>query len=111
MGNISYYFDEMMARPVAQGLERKNISVVMAADNGMLEKPDPEHLQRATEQGMVLVTFDRAFATLTSERSDHASLICWTGALNDVGGIVRRLSEFADTHTAEAAAGHVFWLK
>ena len=37
--------------------------------------------------------------------------ICWTGAQDDFGGMIRVLIEFAEQHTSEDTAGDVFWLK
>jgi hypothetical protein len=77
----------------------------------MRTKDDPEHLELAAQRGEVVVTLDRPFANLTSARTDHWGLICWTGGDSDLGGMVRQLSTFADTHTSEAVVGQVFWLK
>ena len=68
-------------------------------------------LRYATEQNAVLVTRDKPFAGRTMTQTDHAGLICWTGEQDDIGGMVRRLSEFVDQHTVEQAKGQVFWLK
>ena len=83
----------------------------MAVDVDMTEKDDPDHLKFATEQGAVVVTLDREFAGLTLKQTDHAGLICWTGDNLDVGGMVRKLSEFAEKHTLEDVSGQVFWIK
>ncbi len=112
MSKISFYFDEMMRRRAAEELSRRGYAVAMASDVEMAGKEDFEHLAYATEHGLVLVTFDRKFAGLTSQRTDHAGLICLTSLQQDnVGGMVRLLSDFAASHTSEEAAGHVFWLK
>ena len=108
---ISYYFDEMMRRAVANALLEQGIAVVMAVDIGMVKQDDPVHLLSATEHGAVIVTFDREFAGLTSRHTNHAGLICWTGADTDVGGMIRKLREFAEGHEPEQVAGRVFWLK
>jgi predicted nuclease of predicted toxin-antitoxin system len=108
---IKFYFDEMMRRAVATRLIEGGIEVVMAVDVDMTGKTDPEHLRFAAEKESMLVTFDRGFAGLTSSRTDHSGLICWTGKDDDIGGMIRRLIEFAETHTAEEVVGRVFWMK
>lgn len=109
---ITFYFDEMVRRSVARELMNQGYSVVMAVDVMMEDKDDDtEHLPYATEHGMVMVRLDRPFAGRTMSRTDHAGLICWTIPLQDTGAMVRVLSTFADTHTPEAVAGQVFWLK
>jgi hypothetical protein len=111
MATISFYFDEMMNRPAAEALNNAGYIVVMANDVGMTEKPDPEHLKYATENNLVLVTLDREFAGLAQKQFDHTGLICFTEEFQDVGGILRALSQFADEHEAGDVAGQVFWLK
>lgn len=109
---ISFYFDEMMLSAAAKGLIARGYNVVMAGAIGMINKDDlTEHLPLATEQNRVVVTCDKPFANLAYEYSDHAGLICWTGEPNDIGGMVKALSEFAETHDPEAMRGQVRWLK
>lgn len=81
----------------------------MAADVGMKQKTDPEHLAYATENGYIMVTFDRPFAGKTSKSTDHGGLICLSDRQNDVGLMVRTLSEFADNYKREDVIGQVFW--
>jgi hypothetical protein len=96
-----------------QALIQRGFEVVMAVDVGMTGKnDDTEHLPFATEQGLVMVTFDRPFAGRTMSRTDHAGLICLSESIrHDIGRIVTVLIEFAEQHTTEQAAGNVFWLK
>jgi hypothetical protein len=109
---IKYYFDEHMPRPVAQALEQRGITFIMAIDSNMIEKDDDtEHLPFATENQAILFTRYKPFAGRTAKCADHAGMICWTGGQNDFGGMIRLLSEFADNHTPEEVAGQVFWLK
>jgi predicted nuclease of predicted toxin-antitoxin system len=93
MAKISLYFDEMMPRKPAEQLGVRGYQVVMAVDSGMVKKTDPEHLKYATEHDYVLVTFDRKFANLTSQQTDHSGLVCLTLERQDnFGAIVRVLS-------------------
>jgi predicted nuclease of predicted toxin-antitoxin system len=109
---IKFYFDEHMPRAVEQGVVEHGYEVVMAVEVDMIGKDDDtEHLPFAAEKGAVVVTRDLAFAGRAAKRSDHAGLICWTGAQNDFGGMIRALAEFAESYTSEEVAGHVFWLK
>lgn len=110
---IQFYFDEHMSRTVAEGIIQHGIEVILAVDVDMIQKDDDtEHLQYATENSLVMVTFDRPFAGRTMQRSDHSGLICVSESLrSDVGGQVRVLSEFAASHTTEMVNGLVFWLK
>ncbi len=110
---IRFYFDENMRRVVAKGLIQRGFEVTMGVDVGMRQKDDDtEHLPYATEHGMVLVAFDRPFAGRTNSRTDHSGLVCISENLHkDVGGQIRVLVEFAETHTITDVQGKVFWLK
>jgi predicted nuclease of predicted toxin-antitoxin system len=108
---MRFYFDEMMPRPVANELTQRGHEVVMAVDVEMEDKGDPEHLQFAAENNMVLVTEDRAFAGMAARQTEHKGVICWTGKQGAFGAIVRVLHEFAETHTAEEVQGQTYWLK
>ena len=102
-----------MARIVAENLTKLSKEVILAVDVGMTQKDDDtEHLKYATENGLVMVTFDRPFAGRTMSHIDHSGLICLSESFrSDVGGQVRLLSAFAASHTAENVTGNVFWLK
>lgn len=109
---IRFYFDEHAPRSLAEALTEKGIEVVMAVDEGMTAKDDDaEHLPFATEKGLVIFTRDFPFAGRTAKRANHAGLVCWTGAQQDIGGMIRVLSEFVEQYTPEEVAGQVFWLK
>ncbi|MFN8374514.1 MAG: DUF5615 family PIN-like protein [Anaerolineae bacterium] len=112
MDKISFYFDEHMPRAVEKALGQRGIVVIMAVDVSMTDKDDDkEHLPFATAHNAVMVSHDHAFAGRASKRSDHAGLICWTGKLNDFGGLIRELSQFVEQFTPEDVKGRVFWLK
>ena len=109
---IQFYFDEHMPRAVEKAVVNNGYTVIMAVDVEMMDKDDDtEHLPFATSQNAVVVTRDKPFAGRTAKRTEHAGLICWTGADDDFGAMIRALVDFAEKHTPEEAAGHVFWLK
>jgi predicted nuclease of predicted toxin-antitoxin system len=112
MATIKFYFDEHMPRTAAKALIAQKIEVIMAIDSEMIGKDDDaEHLPFAAQLQAVVVTRDFPFAGRTAKHTNHAGLICWTGAQDDIGGIVRALSQFAENHSAEQAQGQVFWLR
>jgi predicted nuclease of predicted toxin-antitoxin system len=108
---ISFYFDEMLNRPLAAELAKRGYEVVLANDIGMTSKSDEEHLAEATQREMVLLTLDKGFAGRVMKHSNHLGLICWTRDDQPIGYMVRILTEFAEQHTREQVAGQVFWLK
>ncbi|MFN8372468.1 MAG: DUF5615 family PIN-like protein [Anaerolineae bacterium] len=109
---MRFYFDEMVTRKAVDPLIQRGHEVLLATDAGMRQKADSEHLAYATSLGMVMVTFDRPFAGRTMNHTDHAGLVCITGAeQDDIGRIVALLHDFAEKHRPEDAVGLVFWLR
>lgn len=96
-------------------MQRNNSSnvatdIVMAVDVGMVSKHDTdEHLRYATEHERIVVTFDREFIGLAFKRTDHAGVVGLSGNHNDVGYIVRTLTEFAELYDPASDAGKVYW--
>jgi predicted nuclease of predicted toxin-antitoxin system len=110
MAQLSFYFDEMVPRRPAEELSRRGYITVVAADVGMVQKDDlAEHLPFAAGRGMVLVTFDRKFAGLVAQMTDHAGLICLSGSQNNFSYMIRTLVEIAEQYTPETIAGRVLW--
>jgi hypothetical protein len=110
---VGFYFHEHMRRATERGLRDRGYHVVMAVDVDMTgSDDDTEHLPYATQQGLVMVTFDRPFAGRTTVRSDHAGLICLSETVrDDIGAIIRILVAFAEAHSVDDIYGRVFWLK
>ena len=74
---IRLYLDEdSMSRALLQGLRARNIDVVSALDDGMIERNDKEHLEHATDTGRVLYSYNvgdfcRLHADFLSEGREH----------------------------------------
>jgi len=103
---VKFYFDEHSPRSVEKGLLKRGFDV------GMTQKDDDsEHLPYAAERGLVVFTRDQPFAGRTAKHTNHAGLVCWTGDDDNFGGMIRKLIDFAEQHSAEEVSGRVFWLK
>ena len=109
---IGFYFDEHMRRAVANGLVERGYTVVMAVDVGMEGKDDDtEHLVYATENDLVMVTFDQPFAGRTMARTDYVGLIYLREDIREnIGRMIEVLAEFAALYDPDKDAGQVFWL-
>lgn len=110
---IGFYFDEHMAKDVAKGLRERGYRVIRAVDVGMTGKDDDtEHLSYATQNRLILVTFDHPFATLTMLRTDYIGLVCLNRKIrNDFGRIITVLAEFMELFDETHDAGQVHWLR
>jgi predicted nuclease of predicted toxin-antitoxin system len=100
-----------MNRAVADGLIQRGYTVVMAVDVGMVAKDDDtEHLRYATENNLVMVTFDHPFAGRTMLRTDYSGLVCLTYSIREnIGRTIEVLAEFAEIYDPEKDKGQVFW--
>jgi len=107
-----FYFDENMPRDVAKALIKLGYKVIRAVDVGMEGKDDDtEHLPYATENDLVMVTFDKPFAGRTMSRSDHKGFVCLNRNIRvDIGKIIEILTSFGELYDPEKDAGQVYWL-
>lgn len=75
------YTDENFPLPAVEALRQQGHDVLTAYESGRANQavPDDEVLDFATEQGRVLITFNRKhFICLHTEKPDHAGIIVCT---------------------------------
>jgi predicted nuclease of predicted toxin-antitoxin system len=110
---IGFYLDEHMPKDVAKGLRARGHRVIRAVDVGMTGKDDDtEHLPYATQNRLIMVTFDHPFATRTLSRADFMALVCLNRKIrNDYGRVITLLAEFLDLFDENRDAGQVRWLR
>jgi len=106
MGQISFYLDEHIHRAVADGLQRRGISVLTVQKAGMSGASDREQLSFAMSEGRVVVTMDSDFLIMASEGVSHAG-IAYANPPLSVGNMIASLMLIYDVLTAEDMANHV----
>jgi hypothetical protein len=55
---IAYYMDENVHGAITRGLRQRSVDVLRAQDDGYMERPDDQVLDRATELERVLFSHD-----------------------------------------------------
>jgi len=55
---LQFFFDQHVPRAIALGLRLRGVDVVTAAEDGAAELDDPALMDRASDLGRVLVSFD-----------------------------------------------------
>ena len=90
--DIRLYFDESVQVAVAEQMRNRGIDAVTVRDLGLLGDADANHLQRASEMGRVLCTYDQDFLRL------HAA------------GQVRGLELICGAMTADDMKNHIEYL-
>ena len=107
MSQIRLYLDEdSMRRAVVFGLRARNVDVLTAADAGMINRDDQDHLSIASASGRVLYTFNTAdYCVLhqgwMTQGRFHAGIIVAPQQRYPVGEELRRLMRLVSTVTAE----------
>ena len=85
--SVGLYFDHHAPRPVALGLQRREVAVLTALEDRTDRVPDERLLERATELGRLLFTQDRGFLAI----ADH-----WIAGGRDFGGLAYAPQSFRD---------------
>ncbi|MCC6614309.1 MAG: DUF5615 family PIN-like protein [Anaerolineae bacterium] len=105
-----FYFDEHMDRAVARALIARNITVIMAVDVKMEGKTDKEHLAYATQNDLIMVTFDHPFASQMMQEQDFLAVICLPYRFQQATGeMIDTLAEYSALFDMKKDRGQVFW--
>jgi len=113
---IYLYMDEdSMDKRYVSTLRTHGIDVLTAQEAKMLDKDDDEHLDYATKQNRVLVSFNRRdfFALHTQylkEGKRHAGIILSPQQTYSVGEYVRRITNLVEKKSAEEMRDHLEFL-
>lgn len=111
MSNLSFYFDESVEVAVSEQIALHKIDVVSAHSLGTLGDDDLVHLQRATEMGRVLCTYDTDFLHLAASFLDHTGIIFARSDKTGIGDWVREIRQYHATKTAEELRGQILFLQ
>ena len=106
MGRLRLYLDEdAMQHGLVIALRARRIDIVTAAEAGMINKSDEDHLERAAAEGRVLYSFNIAdyyalhFSWLARGRT-HAGIVLAPQQRYSVGEQLRRLLDMLNKRTA-----------
>jgi hypothetical protein len=65
---LRLYADECVDGRIVAGLRRRGIDVATAADEGLRSATDPQHMERATALGRIVVSADRDFLVIVADQ-------------------------------------------
>ena len=74
MAKLKFYSDEHIAKAVAKGLKARGIDCVTCVEEGMRTATDLQHLEYATKENRVIITYDNDFLKLHAEGHKHAGI-------------------------------------
>ena len=107
---IAFYLDACVQVVIAKQLRRDGIEAVTARDLKKLDDNDPSHLQRATEQGRVLVTYDRDFVEMAQQGVEHTGIVFVPTRYRNIGVVVKELRKFKVRYNRNDVANLVWFL-
>lgn len=107
---IRLYFDEGVQVAVAEQMRNRGIDAVTVRDLALLGDADINHLQRATEMGRVVCTFDFDFLRLHGQGIAHAGIIIAQHFDTTIGDWVRGLELICGAMTADDMKSHIEFL-
>ena len=108
--DLRFYFDESVELAVSEQLDAGGLDVVSAHSLDLLGDDDRNHLERATEMGRVLCTYDADFLRLASEGVEHAGIIFAQHQKASIGGWVREIRALHARLKSEDVHGQVIFL-
>ena len=110
-----YIDEDAVQGGLVEALRSRDVTVIMAADAGLVNKSDDKHLAYATEHGCVLYTFNvsdfyRLHTEWISSGREHAGMILGQQQRFSVGEQLRRILRIRATASAEGMRNRVEFL-
>lgn len=104
-----------MSRALVRALRTRGIDVVTALDEGMIERPDADHLALASSLGRVLFTFNvgdflRLHAEVLAAGGHHSGLALAAQQRFGTGELMRRIVRMFSTRSAAEMVDRVEFL-
>jgi len=110
LSDVRFYFDESVELAVSEQLAVAGVDVVSAHSLDRLGDSDPNHLERATEMGRVLCTYDADFLRIANETTAHAGIVFAPQQKTSIGGWVREIRTLHSRYEAEDLESMVVYL-
>ena len=107
---ISLYFDESVEVAVTEQIRLREIDAVNVRDLGLLGDTDINHLERATEMGRVLCTYDQDFLRLAAEGVEHGGIIFAFQDRTSIGDWVNGLELICKVYSSDDMINQVEYL-
>lgn len=107
---LTYYFDESVELSVSEQLRAGGLDVVSAHSLDTLGDADQNHLERSTEMGRILCTYDADFLRLASEGVEHSGIIFAQQQKASIGGWVKEIRSLHARFQVGDLVGQVVFL-
>ena len=107
---LTYYFDESVELAVSAQLAAGGLDAVSAHSLELLGDDDRSHLQRASDMGRVLCTYDVDFLRLAAAGIEHRGIIYAQQRKASIGGWVKEIRALHARFRSGDLAGQVVFL-
>ncbi len=108
--SVRFYLDQHIHGALAQGLRQRGVHALTAHEAGRCGLPDPEQLAFASEEALVLVTFDVDYLALHRSGLPHAGIAWCEATKHSIGELLRRLLLLHEIMDAEDMRNHLEYL-
>ena len=104
-----------MRRALVRALDARDVDIVTALDEGMIQRRDEEHLDYATAQGRVLFSFNirdfyRLHTVYLGAGKVHAGVLLAQQQRYSVGEQMRRMLKLIASRSAEEMVNQIEFL-
>lgn len=106
---IKFYLDEHVPKAVTEGLRRRGVDVITVQELGLQAAEDAWHLERASQDGRVVVTQDADFLRLHASGLPHRGLV-YAHQQTAVSHMLRSLMLLHDVLSPNDMVNHVEFL-
>jgi uncharacterized protein with PIN domain len=106
---IKFYLDEHVPKAVTEGLRRRGVDVVTVQELGLQAVEDARHLERAAQDGRVVVTQDADFLRLHASSLPHRGIV-YAHQQTPVSYLLRSLMLLYDVLSPDDMMNHVEFL-
>jgi predicted nuclease of predicted toxin-antitoxin system len=106
---IKFYLDEHVQKAVTEGLRRRGVDVVTVQELSLQAEEDARHLERAAQDGRVVVTQDADFLRLHASGLPHRGIV-YAHQQTAVSYMLRSLMLLHDVLSQDEMVNHVEFL-
>jgi hypothetical protein len=107
---IKFHLDENCDPRIAAGLRLHGIDVTTAADTGLRQAPDHQHLAYAVAQGRVILTQDTDFLRIAASGQEHRGILFYPDQGRSIGQVIRAVHLFWELCEPEELANQVHYV-
>lgn len=104
---IRFHLDEHIDPAIADGLRRRHIDVITAADADLLGASDDAHLSFAIAHAAVIVTSDSDFLRFNQRGEDHCGIVYCRSHARTNGEIISALELIWEVLDADEMSNRV----